>query len=202
MGYLVVKCEGPRDALTLSPRASEGFDSAIVDEEMPGLKGTQLAAHLLMVGNAGEAGFIMVKKSFSVSITVLWLLIPLCAFAGAPTDAVEKEVDFVIEILRTKELTGDAGLKVKRERIGEAAGRLFDFVELSKRSLGLYWNRFNPQQRNEFVELYRKLLEDAYVGRITAYTDEKISFTKEVRLSGKIVEVRSVVATRRGDIPI
>jgi phospholipid transport system substrate-binding protein len=142
------------------------------------------------------------RRMAALIVAALWLFNPLTVQAGAPTDTVRTEVDSVLGILRDNGLKGEAGLKVKRERVEEAAGRLFDFVELSKRSLGLYWNRFNPRQRSQFVDLYRKLLEDAYVDRITAYTDEKIDFTREVRLSRNIVEVRSVVATRRGDTPI
>ena len=135
-------------------------------------------------------------------VILLWLAVPFIVHASTPTEAVETEVAAVIEILRNPALKGEAGLKVKRERIEAAVTKLFDFVELSKRSLGLYWNQFNPEQRKEFVDLYKRRLEDAYVDKITAYTNEKIDFTKEVALSKNIVEVQSVVAARTGDIPI
>lgn len=115
-------------------------------------------------------------------VALLCLATPLIVNASTPKEAIQGEVDAVLQILGNKALSGETGFKVKRERIDAAATKLFDFGELSKRSLGLYWNRFSPEQQKEFVNLYRGLLEDVYVDRITAYTNEKIDFTKEVPL--------------------
>jgi DNA-binding NtrC family response regulator len=49
MGYLAVSCTKPVDALSLFSRVPERFDAVIVDEIMPGLKGTQLAVQLLKI---------------------------------------------------------------------------------------------------------------------------------------------------------
>jgi phospholipid transport system substrate-binding protein len=75
-------------------------------------------------------------------------------------------------------------------------------VELSKRTLGLNWNKFTPDQRKEFVELFKTILKDAYVDKITAYTNEQVNFTKEVSLSEDTVEVQSGVVTKGGETPI
>ena len=83
------------------------------------------------------------KQRLVGCIIVLCLAVPLIVRAGAPMEAVKTEVDAVIEILRNPALKGEAGLKVKRERTAAAATKLFDFVELSKRSIGLYWNQFS-----------------------------------------------------------
>jgi phospholipid transport system substrate-binding protein len=75
-------------------------------------------------------------------------------------------------------------------------------VELSKRTLGLNWNKFSPEQRKEFVELFKAILKDAYVDKITAYTNEQVNFTKEVPLSGTTIEVQSIVVSKGGETPI
>ncbi len=132
----------------------------------------------------------------------LFLAFSAAAFAGVPLDTVKSRVTAVIDVLRDPSSKGEAGAKAKREKIRVAAGNLFDFVELSKRTLGANWNNLNPEQRKEFVALYRSILEDTYVDRITAYTDEKVNFTKEVPLSESTVEVQSVIVTKKSDIPI
>lgn len=132
----------------------------------------------------------------------LFLAFSAAAFAGVPLDTVKSHVTAVIDVLRDPSLKGEAGAKAKREKIRVAAGNLFDFVELSKRTLGANWNNLNPEQRKEFVALYRSILEDTYVDRITAYTDEKVNFTKEVPLSESTVEVQSVIVTKKSDVPI
>lgn len=49
IGYLSVVCTKPIAALTLFSRASERFSAVIVDEIMPGLRGTELTPKLLQV---------------------------------------------------------------------------------------------------------------------------------------------------------
>ncbi len=131
-----------------------------------------------------------------------WLALPAAAFAGAPLETVKGNVNGVLEVLRDPQLKGDAGKKVKEQRITAAAEKLFDFVELSKRTLGLNWNNFSPEQRKEFVQLFENVLKDAYVEKIIAYTNEQVNFTKEVPLSENTVEVDSVVVTKGSQVPI
>lgn len=142
------------------------------------------------------------KRLFCKVMLVVMLMLPVYAFAGVPLDTVKTNVNDVLEILRDPKLKGEAGKKVKEQRIEAAAEKLFDFVELSKRTLGMNWNKFTNVQRKEFVELFKTILKDAYVDKITAYTDEQVSFTKEVPLSETTVEVQSVVVTKSGSVPI
>lgn len=142
------------------------------------------------------------KKRISRLIFMILVMIPFNVFAGIPLDTVKTNVNGVIEAMRDPKLKGEAGKKVKEQRIVSAADKMFDFVELSKRTLGLNWNKFTPEQRKEFVELFKTILKDAYVDKITAYTDEKVNFTKETPLSETTVEVQSVVATKSGQVPI
>ena len=124
------------------------------------------------------------------------------AFAGVPLDTVKTNVNGVLDVLRDPKLQGESGTKVKEQRIATAAEKLFDFVELSKRTLGLNWNKFTQDQRKEFVELFKTILKDAYVEKITAYTNEQVNFTKEVPLSEDTVEVQSNVVAKGGQVPI
>lgn len=142
------------------------------------------------------------KKWLVLSLVGLLLAVSSVVSAGEPLDAVQTQVNGVLNVLRDQSLKGETGLKVKREKIRTASQKLFDFVELSKRTLGMNWNNLSVEQRKEFVRLYTDLLEDAYIDKITAYTDEKVRFTKEIRISEKTVEVRSTVTTKTADVPI
>ncbi len=116
--------------------------------------------------------------------------------------AVKSHVENVLKVLRNPTLKGPKGEKEKEARIVAEADKLFDYVELSKRTLGLSWNKLSQDQRREFVKLYRKLLADTYVDRITAYTNEKVDFTEAVPIGGGAVEVHSVVTTKTAQVPI
>jgi phospholipid transport system substrate-binding protein len=142
------------------------------------------------------------KRPFALILFLIALSFPSLSFAGPALDTVKTNVGIVIDALRDPSLKGEKGLRVKRERIETAASRFFDFVELSKRTLGLNWNRFTPEQRKAFVQLYQALLEETYLQRITAYSDEKLNFTKETPLSDTTAEVQTTVQAKGGDVAI
>lgn len=143
-----------------------------------------------------------VKKWFNGLMLLLMLMLPLHALADAPLDTVKTNVNGVLDVLRDPKLKGKTGIKVKQQRIEAAAEKLFDYVELSKRTLGLNWNKFPTEQRKEFVRLFKTILKDAYVDKITAYTNERVSFIKEIPLSKTTVEVQSIVVSEGGETPI
>ena len=107
-----------------------------------------------------------------------------------------------MNVLRNPALKGEAGKKAKKEKISSISQEMFDFTELSKRSLGQNWSKLSPEQQKEFTELYKSLLEDTYADKITTYTDEKLIFGKEIPLSDQTVEVRTTVVTQTSNIPI
>ena len=139
---------------------------------------------------------------FLILALLVVTIIPIHALAGVPLDTVKSNVNGLLDVLRDPKLQGESGKKVKAAKIEAAADKLFDYVELSKRTLGLNWNKFSTDQRKEFVELYRTILKDAYVDKITSYTNEQVNFTKEVPLSETTVEVQSVIVSKGGETPI
>ena len=142
------------------------------------------------------------KKWLIAPALVILVIFSSLACAGVPLDTVKANVNSVLDVLRDPKLKGEAGKKVKEQRIEAAADKLFDFVELSKRTLGMNWNKFTQDQRKEFVDLYKKILKDAYVDKITAYTNEQVNFTKEAPIADNMVEVQSVVSAKGGDVSI
>lgn len=133
---------------------------------------------------------------------ILCLVLPCAVYAGAPLETVKANSDRVLDVLRDPALKAESAKKIKKEKIRAISKDMFDFAELSKRTLAQNWNKLNSEQQKEFVDLYRSLLEDAYADKILAYTDEKIIFSKEVELSEKTVEVRSTVIRKTTEIPI
>jgi phospholipid transport system substrate-binding protein len=142
-------------------------------------------------------------KKYLVGMTLmLCLIFPVPVFAGAALDAVKGNVDRVLEILRDPSLKPESARNVKKDKIKAISEKMFDFTELSKRTLARNWDKFSPEQQNEFIALFESILEDAYSNKIMAYTDEKIIFSKEVPLTEKTVEVHSVVMRKNDEIPI
>jgi phospholipid transport system substrate-binding protein len=60
-----------------------------------------------------------------------------------------------------------------------------------------------PEQRKEFTELFRLLLQGVYADRLLAYKDEKIEFGKEIELKKGRAEVQSNIVLSDGrKVPI
>jgi phospholipid transport system substrate-binding protein len=142
------------------------------------------------------------RKKTIVFIIIVFLMVPLCVYAGPPLEAVKTQVNKVLDVLRDPSLKGEAGKKVKREKIRNISGNMFDYTELSKRTLGQNWSKLNAGQQTEFLGLYKTLLEDAYADKVITYTDEKVVFGKETGLSEKTAEVQTTIITKKADIPI
>jgi len=143
----------------------------------------------------------MKKQGIALTLIIL-LIIPLSVYAGAPLDSVKGNVNKVLDVLRDPALKGESGKKTKRQKIRSISDKMFDYSELSRRTLGQDWKKLNPAQQNEFADLYKSLLEDAYADKIINYRDEKVAFSKENQLSEKTFEVQTTVLTKKADIPI
>jgi phospholipid transport system substrate-binding protein len=145
----------------------------------------------------------MLNKSLIIIIISLqFLIIPVNIYATSATEAVKGNVDRVLEVLRDPALKAESAKDIKKDKIRAISEKMFDFNELSRRTLAQNWNKFNQAQQQEFVRLYKSILEDAYADKILSYSDEKIVFNKEVPLTEKTVEVQSVVLRKTEEIPI
>ncbi len=135
-------------------------------------------------------------------ILLVLLIIPLHVRAGVPFDTVKGHVNEVLRVLRDPALQGEANEEAKQEQIEAIADEMFDYVALSRLTLSRNWKKFNSDQKKEFIQLYRSILEKAYMDRILAYTDEKVTFGKETMLSEKKAEVQTHIITKSVEIPI
>jgi phospholipid transport system substrate-binding protein len=124
-------------------------------------------------------------------------VIPLAGYAAAPMETVKTGVDKVLATLT------DPGFKAKPKdqqvaQLTEAINTIFDFEELSKRTLGRGWKNMNDAQQKEFVQLFTELLQGVYADRLLAYSDQKIIFDKEDTLKKGTAEVQSYLQTADG----
>jgi phospholipid transport system substrate-binding protein len=139
----------------------------------------------------------MERKYIVLNIVVFFavlLILPSVVIAGAAKDTVEAQISKMLAKMQTPEFKGmerDAKLTEIHTLINE----VFDWQELSRRTLGREWKKFTPDQQKEFVSLFEDLLENIYADRILAYTHEKIEFGKETELKKGRVEVESYIIT-------
>jgi phospholipid transport system substrate-binding protein len=118
------------------------------------------------------------------------------AAAAGPTETVQGAVQKVfthqdgpaVRTVSTAERKAD---------IRKVAESLFDFQEMSRRSLGTAWGNVSPAEQEEFVRLFTNLVANAYMGKIEQYAGEPITYLDE-RVNGDEASVRSRVVTPKG----
>ena len=132
-----------------------------------------------------------------ILIFTVLLVIPLQSYAATPKETVETGVKNLLATL------GDSTFKAKTKdeqiaTIGTEIEKVFDFTELSKRTLGRDWKKMNAEQQKEFVKLFKHLLQGVYADRLLAYSDQKVIFDKETMLKKGRAEVQSYLQTSDG----
>ena len=141
-------------------------------------------------------------KTIAILIFFCLLIVPVHAKASAPDKVVSHAVDEVIEILGDDSLKGEDKKVERREKIRKAISKSFSFKAMAKRSMGKYWKERTPQERTEFTELFRRLIEISYISKIEGFTNEKVLYEK-ARTKKNISTVKTKIVTSKGtEIPI
>jgi phospholipid transport system substrate-binding protein len=137
-----------------------------------------------------------------VVILIVLLVFPNYVRADTALETIQTQVNRVLEVLRDPALKGEDAKTAKAKQIESIANDMFNYTELSKRTLGRNWRKFNPQQQKEFIQLFSKVLEGVYMDRILEYSDEEVVFLKELQHSKSKAEVQSQIITASKTIPI
>ena len=133
---------------------------------------------------------------------VLALLVGRGAVAGVPTEQLHGSIDLVLKIVTDPELKKEARTAERRRRIRAVVNEIFDFTEISQRSLGRHWQARTPVEREQFVALFGDLLENAYITKIESYSGEKIQYPGDV-IDGDLALVKTRIVTKQEtEIPV
>lgn len=143
----------------------------------------------------------MIRRVFALA-AVLVLVLCASAQAGEATDGMQAFVNKVLAVLRDPAYKAERSKTAQRKKLSELSDTIFDWVELSRRTLAINWNKLDVNQRSDFVGLYKQLLEKTYMDRIQDYKDEKVEFTGETKLDENQVEVQTLVRAPDKNIPI
>jgi phospholipid transport system substrate-binding protein len=125
------------------------------------------------------------------------MMIPLQGFAATPMETVETGVNKVLQTLSDPAFKA----KSKEEQITAISAEIesvFDFEELSRRTLGRGWKKFSAEQQTEFVKLFKELLQGVYADRLLAYSDQKVIYDKEIMPKKDRAEVQTYLQTADG----
>jgi len=129
------------------------------------------------------------------------LPLKLRAATAGPQDQLKSSIDKLFVVLRDKNLKGDDNRDLRREKIAEVVFIQFDMQRMAKFSLGRSWRDLKKTERDQFANLFKKLLSKSYIATIDGYAGEEISYKKEI-IKGDKAEVRTMVVGSSKEIPL
>ena len=124
------------------------------------------------------------------------VFLPVPAGAEAPTDQLQAAAARVVQILDDPALQGEDRAPERQAAVRAAVTDLLDFTEISRRALGRHWRPLSQAEREEFVGLFRALLDRTYLPQIKLYQGERVQFVGE-SVDGEFAAVQARVLTRR-----
>jgi len=147
-------------------------------------------------------------KRCCLTILVMLLLLPVgrAAAAGEPMDVLKAPMNEALALLRDPQYkTDDPAKKAEqREKFWAIIKPVFDFEELSKRTLARNWKKFDAAQQTAFTEVFAELLGNIYVDRIQGgYNDETIEFGDQIKHESRpLAVVKTFIVSARNRIPV
>ena len=137
---------------------------------------------------------------YVVLFASLWFAQPVLATTTA-TDALKSTIDEVLRVLADKDLKQPARSEERRQLLEKVVGGRFDYLEMSRRSLGASWNQLSDKDKQEFVDLFRTLLTNTYADRVETYSGDGVKYLNE-RTEKEYAEVRTKVLSGKTEIPM
>ncbi|HYA30546.1 MAG TPA: ABC transporter substrate-binding protein [Acidobacteriota bacterium] len=132
---------------------------------------------------------------------VLLLGLPARARAGEPTAQLSGTINQFVAILVNTPVAELQATGLPDKALQLIYGR-FDFSEMTKRSLGKYWNMLGHAEQKEFVDAFTNRLLYAYGRSVRASGDERIEYKHET-IDDKYANVETKVVSGNGEeLPI
>jgi len=127
--------------------------------------------------------------------------------ASDPLAQVKSGVGDVMQVFEVPAMP----LKARREKLRALGAKYFDFTSMARSVMGYHWRQLAPAQRDEFVTVFTRFIEDAYLSKLQDYSvkqvaDElptvKIQFTRETFDGPDYAQVYSTVTLKEQKDPI
>ena len=137
----------------------------------------------------------MERKQFCICLIVIGLMASLAmgsvSFAGSEiTGKLKITIDKVIAIVKDENLRNDK--QSRRAALRKTIDERFDYRQMVMRSLAKNWDLRSDQEREQFILLFKSLLENSYANKLESYSYEKIDYLGEV-IKGKYALVKTEV---------
>ena len=115
----------------------------------------------------------------------------------SPSDRVKATVDRVLEILQDPKLGKDE----RKDQVKTIVRERFDYESMSQVILAANWRKATDAQREQFITLFRELLEQTYFSAMDSYNNQTVRMGRE-RLKGKLANVQTYIVASNKELPV
>ena len=140
----------------------------------------------------------MLKRIPHILLLGCLLALAIQANAGqSPIQTVQTAVDAILGILTNETLDKEE----KRSKMRAIINQRFDFRAMSQRTLATNWKKASRDEQQQFVGLFAQLIQNSYIGKVEAYTSEKVEYPAE-KIKGNRAVVDTLIITSSTEIPV
>jgi phospholipid transport system substrate-binding protein len=123
------------------------------------------------------------------------------ASANDAMSQLQKSVDEILSILQAAELRKPEKKAERQNLVLDVVNEMFDFRNMARSSLGQSWNSITPEEQDKFVDLFKKLVEQRYIGKIDAFDNQKVVYQKQLVKGDKAMIYTDLIG-KDLDVPI
>jgi len=124
------------------------------------------------------------KRWIPTALFVVCLVIgQASASAGSPTpmQTVKERIDQIITVLNDPQYHPPAQKEAQREKIWEISRSMFDFSEISRRTVGPRWDSFSEPEKSRFTDVFTQFLGNTYIDKMQGeYHNEQVVYLQEI----------------------
>lgn len=144
----------------------------------------------------GQSGF----------LGLLWLgLFLLPAEGGAvesPLAMIQSTTERAMAVLEDPAYQGADRLQLRMQKLEEVVLPHIDSWEFGRRCLGIHWQKLTDAQRQEFIDLFKALIEKSYGGMLDRYSrGVRFAYDGE-RVDGDFAEVDTRILSQTQEKPL
>ncbi len=126
-----------------------------------------------------------------------FLALSWSANAGTTLEELKSTVDKITALLDDKAMRDTLSREALVEKLKGVSRDRFDWDEIARRSLGLYWKDRSDAEKVEFTALLKNLLLNSYLTKILDnYSGESVVFDKEIIEDGNRAQVESRIVNK------
>ena len=138
-----------------------------------------------------------------LALTLALALSSTPAAAGPPTEQLRDGMERIVKALGAPNTGGgDEAVQQRQTSVTRIASEVFDFGEMSKRTLGRHWDRRTPTERQHFTRLFTELIQRSYFSKIDEYGSEKTVFRGETMEGDDVVVRTKLVLAHGAEMPL